>query len=130
MGPFNIDISAYMYAMNLLNNASDRHTDVNLNDNQSNALADVVKTMLEAWADIKSEKYIVAYSTDPKKFIDFYKALRNGAIYWSKEDVQFFMSEYTQLVDIISLARYNKTSKELMEAVSRAIDGESSEDYE
>jgi hypothetical protein len=127
MRPFDIDLSAYVHAMERLNDAKDRHTDVQLTDNQSKALATIVKTMLEAWAKIKSEKYIVAYSTDPKKFIDFYKALSNGAIYWSAEDAQFFSNEYNQLVDIISLARYNKTSQELMESVFGAFNGEDDE---
>lgn len=125
MNQYDVDPESYISAMTDLTRANESNTGVDIASNQAEALSATIKMLLERWADVKSSgKFVIAFSSDPQRFIDMYKKLDGGKTSLSATDAQFLLTEYQQLVDIISLARFNRTSKELQQELFGSEDDE------
>lgn len=109
-----LDLQSFLKAAFGLHEALEAKKSYTLDPEQAKALSTVVYLMLQKWAYLKAEKYVAAFSSDPKQFIDMYTRIKGGATILGVDDVQFFVTEYDQLVDIISLAQNGKTSLELL----------------
>jgi len=114
---FEGDPTKLLEAITKMKTAQDSHQGIQLNTDESKSMLEAMKFLLETWAESKEmNPNTISFSSEPNRFVDIVQRF-SGTATLSSEDIDFFLIEYRQLLDIISLSRTGKTLEEVKTAL-------------